>query len=131
MIQCKPKHVGANYYVLSCLRCNVVSVLTFYVISAWIGTVYTIYLRAVRFKFVDTIHCLRLKAQSVSETVSISIFRWNRERGEPSGYLPPQHGTSSGCGWGNGLEILRVAANTLNNQSCTANKGWSSNLEVG
>jgi hypothetical protein len=40
------------------------------------------------------------------------------------GPLSPQHGVSSGCRW-------RVAANILNKQSWTANKGWSSSLGVG
>jgi hypothetical protein len=48
-----------------------------------------------------------------------------------SGSLSPQHGVSSGCGWRNGLQIWRVAANIRNKQSRTADKGWSSSLEVG
>jgi hypothetical protein len=32
---------------------------------------------------------------------------------------------------GNGLQIWRVAANILNNQSRTADKGWASSLGVG
>jgi hypothetical protein len=32
---------------------------------------------------------------------------------------------------GNGLQIWRVAANILNQQSRTADKGWYSSLEVG
>jgi hypothetical protein len=32
---------------------------------------------------------------------------------------------------GDGLQIWRVAANMLNKQSRTADKGWSSSLEVG
>jgi hypothetical protein len=32
---------------------------------------------------------------------------------------------------GNGLQIWRVAANILNKQSRTADKGWSSSLGVG
>jgi hypothetical protein len=32
---------------------------------------------------------------------------------------------------GDGLQIRRVAANILNKQSRTADKGWSSSLEVG
>ena len=37
-----------------------------------------------------------------------------------------RHGASSGVGWRNGLQILRIAANILNKQSQTANRGWSS-----
>jgi hypothetical protein len=48
-----------------------------------------------------------------------------------SGSLSLRHGASSGCGWWNGLQLWRVAANTLNKQSRTANKGWSSSLGVG
>jgi hypothetical protein len=32
------------------------------------------------------------------------------------GSLSPQHGASSGCGWRNGLQLWRVAANILNKQ---------------
>jgi hypothetical protein len=48
-----------------------------------------------------------------------------------SGSLSPWHGASSGCGWRNGLQLWRVAANILNKQSRTADKGWSSSLGVG
>jgi hypothetical protein len=48
-----------------------------------------------------------------------------------SGSLSPQHGASSGYGWRNDLRVWRVAANTLNKQSGTADKGWSSSLRVG
>jgi hypothetical protein len=48
-----------------------------------------------------------------------------------SGSLSPRYGASLGCGWRNGLRIWRVAANTLNKQSRTADKGWSSSLGVG
>jgi hypothetical protein len=37
--------------------------------------------------------------------------------------LSPRHGASSGCGWRNGLQLWRVAANTLSEQSRTADKG--------
>jgi hypothetical protein len=47
------------------------------------------------------------------------------------GSLSPRHGASSGCGWRNGLHIWRVAANILNKQLRTADKGWSSSLGVG
>jgi hypothetical protein len=47
------------------------------------------------------------------------------------GSLSPRHGASSGCGWRNGLQLWRVAANTLSKQSRTADKGWSSSLGVG
>jgi hypothetical protein len=48
-----------------------------------------------------------------------------------SGSLSPWRDASSGCGWRNGLQLWRVAANTLNKQSQTADKGWSSSLGVG
>jgi hypothetical protein len=38
---------------------------------------------------------------------------------------------SSGCGWRNGLQLWRLAANILNKQSRTDNKGWSSSLGFG
>jgi hypothetical protein len=37
--------------------------------------------------------------------------------------LSPQHGASSGRGWGNGLQLWRLAANILNKQPRTDNKG--------
>jgi hypothetical protein len=37
--------------------------------------------------------------------------------------LSQQHGASSRCGWREGLQIGRVAANILNKQSWTADKG--------
>jgi hypothetical protein len=45
--------------------------------------------------------------------------------------LSPRHGASSDCGWREGLHIRRVAANILNKQSRTADKGWFSSLGVG
>jgi hypothetical protein len=47
------------------------------------------------------------------------------------GSLSPQHGTSSGCGWRNGLQLWRVAANILNKQQQTNDKEWSTSLGVG
>jgi hypothetical protein len=47
------------------------------------------------------------------------------------GSLSPQHGASSGCGWRNDLQLWRLAANILNKQPRTNNKGWSSSLGVG
>jgi len=38
-----------------------------------------------------------------------------------SGFLSPFYGATSGCGWRNGLQIWRVAANILNEQ--TEDKG--------
>ena len=38
---------------LNCLKCTEVSVLAFYVISAWVGTVYTVYLiKSTRMKYI-------------------------------------------------------------------------------
>jgi hypothetical protein len=48
-----------------------------------------------------------------------------------SGSLSPRHGATSRCGWRNGLQLWRVAANTLNKQSRTADKGWSSSCGGG
>jgi hypothetical protein len=45
--------------------------------------------------------------------------------------LLPQHGPSSGCGWRDGLQQRRVAANILNKQPRTNDKGWSSSFGVG
>jgi hypothetical protein len=47
------------------------------------------------------------------------------------GSLSPQHGASTGCGWRNGLQLWRLAADILNKQPRTDNKGWSSSMEVG
>jgi len=41
------------------------------------------------------------------------------------GPLSPRHGASSGCGWRRRPPIWTVAANILNKQSRTADKGWS------
>ena len=38
---------------------------------------------------------------------------------------------SSGCGWRKGLALWEVAANILNKQSRTTDKGWFSSLGVG
>jgi hypothetical protein len=40
----------------------------------------------------------------------------------------PHHGASSGCGWRDGLQQWRVAANMLNKQPRTNDRGWSSTL---
>jgi hypothetical protein len=47
------------------------------------------------------------------------------------GPLSLRHGMSSGCRWREVLQIWGVAANILNKQSWTADKGWSSTLGVG
>jgi hypothetical protein len=47
------------------------------------------------------------------------------------GSLSPQHGASSGSRGTNGLQLWRVAANILNKQQRTNDKGWSSSLGVG
>jgi hypothetical protein len=46
------------------------------------------------------------------------------------GSLSSQHGASSGCRWSNGLQQWRVAANILNKQPPTNDKGWSPSLGV-
>jgi hypothetical protein len=45
--------------------------------------------------------------------------------------LSPQHGASSGCGRRNGLQLWSVAANILNKQPRSNDKGWFSSLRVG
>ena len=45
--------------------------------------------------------------------------------------LSKQHRESSICEWRNGLQVWRVAANILNKQSRTADKGWLSKFGVG
>jgi hypothetical protein len=47
------------------------------------------------------------------------------------GPLSPQHGAPSVRGWKDGLQLWRVAANTLNKQTQTNDKGQSSSLVVG
>jgi hypothetical protein len=42
------------------------------------------------------------------------------------GSLSPHHGASSSCGWRNGLQLWRLAANILNKQSRTDSKRRSS-----
>jgi hypothetical protein len=48
-------------------------------------------------------------------------------------WVPCHHGMAlpQVADGGDGLQIWKVAANILNKQSLTADKGWSSNLEVG
>ena len=48
-----------------------------------------------------------------------------------SGSLSPQHGASTVCGWRNGHQTWRVAANILNKKSRTDGKGWFSSLGAG
>jgi len=48
-----------------------------------------------------------------------------------SGSLSRRHGASSGCGWKEWPPIWMIAANILNKQSRTVDKGWSSSLGVG
>jgi hypothetical protein len=48
-----------------------------------------------------------------------------------NGSLSPQHGVSSGCGLRNRLQLWRVAANILNKQPRTNDKGRSSSWKVG
>jgi hypothetical protein len=47
------------------------------------------------------------------------------------GSLSPKHGASPFCGWRNGHQLWRVAANILNKQPRTNDMGWSSSLAVG
>jgi hypothetical protein len=47
------------------------------------------------------------------------------------GSLSPQHGSSSGYEWRNGLQLWRVDENILNKQPWANDKGWSSTLGVG
>jgi hypothetical protein len=47
-----------------------------------------------------------------------------------SGSLSPRNSAFLGCGWRNGLQIWRVAANILNKQSRTADKVLSSSFGV-
>jgi hypothetical protein len=42
--------------------------------------------------------------------------------------LSPQHGASSGRVYKDGLQLWRLAANTLNKQPRTADKWWSSSF---
>jgi hypothetical protein len=48
-------------------------------------------------------------------------------------WVPCHHGMARPqfAGGGDGLQILKVAANILNKQSRTADRGWSSGLGVG
>jgi len=42
-----------------------------------------------------------------------------------------RHGASSGCGWREGFQLQRVAANILKKQSQRAGKGWPRRLGLG
>jgi hypothetical protein len=79
-------------------------------------------------------HCqeyTELKRGFSSEYKVIDLYSANLNCSLISGSLSPRHGASSGCGWRNGFQMWRVAANTLNKQSRTANKGWTSSFGVG
>jgi hypothetical protein len=69
--------------------------------------------------------------QTTDFTLHKETFKEGIHKSMISRSLSPWHGASSGCGWSNGLRIWRVAANTLNKQSRTADRGWSSSLGVG
>jgi hypothetical protein len=45
--------------------------------------------------------------------------------------MSPRHAAPSGRGWSEDNQQRRVAANIMNKQSRTVDKGWSSNLKVG
>jgi len=47
------------------------------------------------------------------------------------GSLSPWHGVFLGCRWRRWLPDMKIAANILNKQFQTADKGWSSSLDVG
>jgi len=55
----------------------------------------------------------------------------NEWRAVISWSLSPRHGASSGCGWRNGLQYGKWAANILNKQWRIADKRWSSSSGVG
>jgi hypothetical protein len=76
--------------------------------------------------------------------VGMQEVRWDVGATEPAGgytffygkgnenrELGIRHGASSACGWRNDLQLWRVAANILNKQPRTKDKGWSSRLGVG
>jgi hypothetical protein len=67
----------------------------------------------------------------IHSTLQIQIYCCKANDPCSVGPLSPQHGASSGCGWREVLQVRRVAANILNKQSLTADKGWSSSLGVG
>jgi hypothetical protein len=78
------------------------------------------------------IFCKTPKNVMVFGLLSFQIFQYQTVIfARQTGSLSKQYGTSSGCRWRNGLQIWNVAANILNKQSQTADKGWSSSLGVG
>jgi hypothetical protein len=62
--------------------------------------------------------------QGIITSTSVQLPCW-------MGSLSPQHGASSGCGWRNGLQLWRVAANILNKQPRKHDNGWFYSLGVG
>jgi hypothetical protein len=56
---------------------------------------------------------------------TVTIIKLGRANTVVCGSLSPQNCASSGCDWRNGIQIRTAAANILNNQLRTANKGWS------
>jgi hypothetical protein len=55
------------------------------------------------------------------------VMHWTISFSKLRGSLSPQH-DASGCGWRNGLQLWRVAANMLNKEPWTNVKRWSSSL---
>jgi hypothetical protein len=76
--------------------------------------------------------CFAMQEHSLQHFyINVKHPSWYADTKVYFGSLPERHGASSGCGCRNGLQLWRVAANTLNKQSRTANKGWSSSLGLG
>jgi hypothetical protein len=72
-----------------------------------------------------------LSSRLLSKNVKIRIYKTISLPAMLGGSLSPQHGASSDCGWWNGLQLWRLAANTLNKQPRRDSKGWFSNLGLG
>jgi hypothetical protein len=67
--------------------------------------------------------CLsRIKNLFSAKVFSYPMLGWS---------LSPQHGASTGCGWRNGLQLLGVATNVLNDQPRTNCNWWSTSFQVG
>jgi len=67
----------------------------------------------------------------ITATLCYLPFLWSHCMQTVIGWtVSPRHGTSSRCGWRYGLQTRWVAANILNKQSRTADKGWSSRFVV-
>jgi hypothetical protein len=74
----------------------------------------------------SAVGCFQLSHVLRCNGLILQLLSLSRHKSMLGGSLSPQHGASSGCGWRNSLQLWRAAANILNKQPRTNDKGWSS-----